>query len=88
MTRPKQNWAQPLASAVNLGTSVAAAIGICLYAGWWLDGKFGKEPLFTMLGLLLGVLSAGKMMWEKLKPESRRPPSSDERAKEEENSDQ
>lgn len=27
-----------------------------LYAGHWLDNKTGREPLFTLLGMLLGMV--------------------------------
>lgn len=66
MSERKQNWPKALANAINLGTSVAAAIAIGLLGGRWLDGKFGTDPLITILGLLLGVATAGKMMWERL----------------------
>ncbi|HHW60989.1 MAG TPA: AtpZ/AtpI family protein [Syntrophomonadaceae bacterium] len=66
MSEKKQNWPKALANAINLGTSVAAAIAIGLLGGRWLDDKFGTEPLITILGLLLGVATAGKMMWERL----------------------
>lgn len=70
MVRKKQNWVNSMGTAVNLGTSVAAAIAVGLFGGKWLDNRFDMGYLFTILGFLLGVITAGKMMWEKLTGES------------------
>jgi F0F1-type ATP synthase assembly protein I len=43
-------------------TGIGFYIGVCIAGGvWlgvWLDGKYGKEPLFTLLGLGLGLFTA------------------------------
>jgi F0F1-type ATP synthase assembly protein I len=59
-----------MGTAVNLGTSVAVAIGLGLFLGQWLDKKFEMGYLFTILGFLFGVVTAGKMMWDKLMVDS------------------
>lgn len=70
MVERKQNWVKALSNAVNLATSVAAAIFIGLLGGKWLDGRFDIGFLsgyfFTIIGFLFGILTAGKMMWERL----------------------
>ncbi|MDD3363952.1 MAG: AtpZ/AtpI family protein [Syntrophomonas sp.] len=71
MVREKQTWVKSMGTAVNLGTSVAAAIAVGLIGGKWLDNRFDMGYLFTILGFLLGVITAGKMMWERLMGESR-----------------
>ncbi|PKM78851.1 MAG: hypothetical protein CVU90_00685 [Firmicutes bacterium HGW-Firmicutes-15] len=58
--------------ALNLATSVGAAIGIGLFGGKWLDAKFDTGILLTIIGFLLGVATSGKMMWDKLNEESRK----------------
>jgi F0F1-type ATP synthase assembly protein I len=65
------NWAKSLTMAINLSTSVGAAIGAGLLGGRWLDAKFETGNLLTILGFMLGVATAGKMMWDKLQEQSR-----------------
>lgn len=40
---------------VGVGWYVAVCIVFGLLGGLWLDGRVGTTPLFTLLGLLLGV---------------------------------
>lgn len=70
--KPKYTWARALSDAVNLATTAAASVGICLFAGWWLDKRFGTEPWFVVLGALLGVGTAIKAMWDKMMAGSER----------------
>jgi F0F1-type ATP synthase assembly protein I len=43
-------------------TGVGFYIGVCIAGGValgvWLDGKFNKSPLFTLLGLGMGLFTA------------------------------
>ena len=41
--------------AVGIEVAISTVVG--LLAGQWLDGKLGTEPIFTILGLLLGVIA-------------------------------
>ncbi len=66
MANQKQNWPKALANAVNLGTSVAMTFAVCLIGGQWLDRKFGTEPWLMIAGMILAILTSGKMMWERL----------------------
>lgn len=70
--KPKLGWVRGLSEAVNLATTIAASVGICLFAGWWLDKRFGTEPWFVALGALLGIATAIKVMWDKMMGRSRR----------------
>lgn len=47
-------------SVAGLGITWAASVLLFLGAGWWLDGKLGTVPLFTILGAGLG---AGSGLW-------------------------
>ncbi|HPT68831.1 MAG TPA: AtpZ/AtpI family protein [Syntrophomonas sp.] len=85
MADKKQNWPRALADAMNLATSVAAAIAIGYFGGKWLDGRFDTGPWLSIAGLLLGMLTAGKMMWERLMIESRKPSSRDSGSGEDKN---
>lgn len=70
MTRQKNNWVKPLADAINMVTTIAAAIGFSGLAGWWLDGKFATDPWLTILGILLGSGTGIKIMWDRLNANS------------------
>ncbi len=48
-----------LAFVTELGFTVGFSILIGIGAGWWLDGKLGTRPIFTLIGLFLGLASAG-----------------------------
>jgi F0F1-type ATP synthase assembly protein I len=85
MADKKQNWPRALADAMNLATSVAAAIAIGYFGGKWLDGRFDTGPWLSIAGLLFGMLTAGKMMWERLMIESRKQPSHDSGSGEDQN---
>ena len=43
---------------LGLGWYVAICIVLGILGGLWLDDKTGKIPLFTLLGLFLGLISA------------------------------
>jgi F0F1-type ATP synthase assembly protein I len=66
VVQKKQNWAKSLTMAVNLATSVGAAIGIGLFGGKWLDAKFNTGSILTIIGFVLGAATAGKMLWKQL----------------------
>ena len=40
---------------LNLGIEFAASFILCLFAGKWLDGKFGTAPYLMLVGLALGI---------------------------------
>jgi F0F1-type ATP synthase assembly protein I len=35
--------------------TLAMAVGLFLLAGWWLDGRLGSTPAFTIVGALVGA---------------------------------
>jgi hypothetical protein len=37
------------------GLTIALSTGLFLLVGWWIDGKTGTRPLFTIVGALLGA---------------------------------
>ena len=63
-----KNWVKGLSDAINLATTVAAAVALGYFAGKWLDGKFDTEPWLTLAGFMLGVATGIKAMWEKSFP--------------------
>jgi ATP synthase protein I len=77
MANNKQNWPRALADAMNLATSVAGAIALGYFGGRWLDGRYDTGPWLSIAGMLFGMLTAGKMMWQRLMTESRKTSSDD-----------
>jgi F0F1-type ATP synthase assembly protein I len=45
------------ASLMHLGLTYAASVALYGLGGWWLDGRLGTLPLFTLLGVLLGAFA-------------------------------
>ena len=58
-----KKW-QVLALITELGFTVGFSILIGIGVGWWLDGKFGTRPIFTLIGLFLGLASAGYNLYK------------------------
>ena len=55
---PKRDSWDPRADAARVagrGLTLALATGLFLWAGWWLDGRLGTMPLFTVLGAFTGA---------------------------------
>ena len=49
------------ASLTHLGLTYALAIILYGLGGWWLDGRLGTQPWFTLLGVALGAV--GGFIW-------------------------
>ncbi len=77
MANKNQNWPRALANAMNLATSVAGAIALGYFGGRWLDGRYDTGPWLSIAGLLFGMLTAGKMMWQRLMDDNKKPSSSE-----------
>ncbi len=65
----------PALGFIGIGWYVAACIVLGVLAGLWLDGQADTKPLFTLLGLALGLASAGyggyRMLMDVLQPRDR-----------------
>jgi hypothetical protein len=48
------------------GLQLAAAVGLFMAAGWWVDGKIGTAPLLTILGALAGGAAGFYSMYQHL----------------------
>lgn len=51
-----------LAVALQLGFAIGGMIALSTLAGLWLDGIFNSMPWLTIIGCLLGVVSAFKYL--------------------------
>ena len=57
---------------LSLGTQLFVSIGLLTYAGFWLDGKAGTLPLFTLIGSALGFAAGFYSIYVDLFPSSAR----------------
>lgn len=67
-----KNWVRSLSDAINMATTVAAAIALGYFGGKWLDGRFDTEPWLTLAGFMIGVATGIKVMWEKTMSDKKR----------------
>lgn len=44
-----------LARMSGHGATLALSTGLFLLLGWWVDGRIGTRPLFTILGAMIGA---------------------------------
>lgn len=52
---PPKNFLSEAASYTHLGLTFAMSILLGFFGGYWLDGKIGSSPLFTLVGAFLGA---------------------------------
>lgn len=48
-------------------TLMAASILVGFFLGQWVDGKFGTEPFGMLIGLVLGMATAGREIYRLIK---------------------
>ncbi|MFH1947553.1 MAG: AtpZ/AtpI family protein [Candidatus Magasanikbacteria bacterium] len=53
--------------AGDFGASIAVPVILFVLIGQWLDGKYEKTPLFTVIAFILAALVSGKMLYKKAK---------------------
>jgi len=61
---PGQEDLRAVGVATGLGCSIVAALVLCIGGGVWLDSRFGTSPLWTLIGVALGLVVAGYQLWE------------------------
>jgi ATP synthase protein I len=57
--RPTPNWSLALDLGIRLGVSVAVGLG----GGLLLDNWLGTRPIFTLIGMVLGIGAAMATIW-------------------------
>lgn len=50
--------------ALEFGFTTIGSFGICLFAGIWLDRRFGTSPFLLLLGLLLAFVAVGYNLYQ------------------------
>jgi F0F1-type ATP synthase assembly protein I len=58
--------------ATQIGFSVAITSVIFVCGGKYLDTYTGKSPLFTLLGIILGLAASLYLVWQIVKPLQRK----------------
>lgn len=61
---PEQHELRVIGVATGLGCSIVVALILCIGGGVLLDRQFGTPPVFTLLGVALGLATAGYQLWE------------------------
>ena len=65
---PPPNWTLGLDLGIRLGVSVAIGLG----AGLLLDNWLGTRPIFTLIGMVLGIGAAMVTIWNVARDAMRR----------------
>lgn len=51
----------------DFGAAIAVPVVLFVLIGQWLDTKWHKSPLFTIVGFVLAVVVSGKIIFRKAK---------------------
>ncbi len=70
-------WITPAASLLGAGWFFATAVILGVVLGRWADGKTGLEPIFTLIGIFLGLAVAFVGGFRMLAPLINRPGNED-----------
>jgi len=68
----RSRW-QAIGQAVGIGFGIAAALILPIVGGLVLDGRLGRAPLFTLIGVAVGLVAAGYQLVELTKAANRVP---------------
>jgi ATP synthase protein I len=68
-------WKSPVLNLIGIGSYLATAIVVPTLFGQYLDGRFGTEPVLTLVllvvGLLAGFLGAYRQLQDVLREANR-----------------
>lgn len=51
----------------GLGLEMGCAVGIGVFAGWWIDERADSSPIGLLAGVFLGFAAAVWMIWRSLR---------------------
>ena len=61
--KPGRNY-QSIALATTLGFGIAVSLAVLVGGGVWLDIRLNSAPLWTIIGLVFGLIAAGYQLYE------------------------
>jgi len=68
MEKEKSNSLYAIGLVFQLGFSLALPLVVGTAGGAWLDKKFSASPLFTLIGLMVGLSIAGYTFYVDMLP--------------------
>jgi ATP synthase protein I len=71
-TRPKRNTATGIGMALDLGVRLGVSVVIGLGAGLLLDSWLHTSPIFTLIGMVVGIAAAMYTIWDVARDAMRR----------------
>lgn len=66
-TSERQYYLLALRIASDFGASIALPVVTFVLAGRWLDGKYNKGIIFTVIGFILAAGISGRIIYKKAK---------------------
>jgi F0F1-type ATP synthase assembly protein I len=64
---PGEQRRPDMMALLGIGVANVVALGVGLGLGWFIDDRAGTLPLFTMLGLAVGIVLAGLVTWSEIR---------------------
>lgn len=61
--KPERDY-QTIGLAVTMGFGIALSLAVLVGGGVWLDIRLNSAPLWTIIGLALGLIAAGYQLYE------------------------
>ena len=71
-TRPERNTANGIGMALDLGVRLGISVFLGLGAGLLLDGWLHTSPIFTLIGMVVGIAAAMYTIWDVARDAMRR----------------
>ncbi len=65
--QPSAKKLKPLVLVTQLAVTMITPIIMCLFIGIWLDKKFTSSNVYTLIGILMGVLTSYRNAYMMLK---------------------
>ena len=51
---------------LGVGLTVVGSTALFLGVGWWVDGRVGSKPVFTLIGALVGLVAGIYQLFRRL----------------------
>ncbi|KJR47033.1 ATP synthase protein I [Desulfosporosinus sp. I2] len=67
MAKEQATWQKAIAVGSTISTSLAGLVGGGFFLGRYIDSRWGTEPWFTILLMLLGLILGGSYLVVTLK---------------------